>query len=361
MTGLTRWQLVAAFFALMFLRMVIGYHFFHEGAQKLQTGKFDSAPFLKQATGPLAPYFHNMLDDYDGHWRLCVVDRDEYGQPIEPEINTTVTFAIWDDFDRQISERYRFQDGFLLNTLREQLAGSDDPKRQSILKEKIAAVENQLGDASRIVTQHKQLLTEFLANHRDGILAYAKSANRLTGFQRDGDQRQSVADNVASLKEQIDQIAWNRRSNTADWFDAIESIWDSLEDRLNALAIDEQLTAKPVELHRPYELEWSMPKFINEIIPWFDTIVGGLLILGLLTRFAALAGILFLLSVALSQPFWVAGSMDTWLQWFEISGLCVIFATCAGRYGGLDYFISQFVRKRSVPHADLDRVHYTLE
>lgn len=78
---------------------------------------------------------------------------------------------------------------------------------------------------------------------------------------------------------------------------------------------------------------------LNLFIPWFDTIVGGLLILGLFTRLASLAGAGFLASVIATQPPWIPGTTETYYQAVELAALLVIFATCAGRMGGLDYFL----------------------
>ena len=85
---------------------------------------------------------------------------------------------------------------------------------------------------------------------------------------------------------------------------------------------------------------------INHIIPWFDTIVGALLIIGLFTRLASLAGAVFLASVIAMQPPWIPGTVPTYYQAIEMFALLVIFATCAGRMGGLDYFFSRKRAKR---------------
>jgi uncharacterized membrane protein YphA (DoxX/SURF4 family) len=89
------------------------------------------------------------------------------------------------------------------------------------------------------------------------------------------------------------------------------------------------------------------------VIPWFDLIVGSLLILGLFSRLASLAGAGFLLSVLATQPPWVpdvvtSGPGSVYLYVIEFAALLVIFATCAGRNFGVDYFIHAiFGRKKT--------------
>ena len=83
-----------------------------------------------------------------------------------------------------------------------------------------------------------------------------------------------------------------------------------------------------------------MSKVIDKVIPWFDTIIGVLLILGLFSRLASGAAALFLFSVIMTQPPWIPGTQPTYFYAIELAACLVIFATCAGRMGGLDYFFS---------------------
>ena len=53
--GIPVFGLVAAI-AIVALRLVIGWHFYREGADKLIKGDFQSAAFMRVATGPLRPY-----------------------------------------------------------------------------------------------------------------------------------------------------------------------------------------------------------------------------------------------------------------------------------------------------------------
>ena len=52
--------------ALVLLRVCVGFHFFKEGANKLQDPKPFSAMFFGGAKGPFAPTFQSMVWDADG-------------------------------------------------------------------------------------------------------------------------------------------------------------------------------------------------------------------------------------------------------------------------------------------------------
>ena len=54
---------------LVFLRLVVGWHFYTEGTSKMQSD-FDSSRFLLAAKGPFAEHFHSMVWDHDGQMRL---------------------------------------------------------------------------------------------------------------------------------------------------------------------------------------------------------------------------------------------------------------------------------------------------
>jgi hypothetical protein len=61
---------IPAIIALVILRVVVGWHFFMEGSDKVQKGGFSSTGFLSAAKGPLASKFQSMIPDYDGSLRL---------------------------------------------------------------------------------------------------------------------------------------------------------------------------------------------------------------------------------------------------------------------------------------------------
>lgn len=365
--SLSKTHLVLAFIALMMLRVMIGYHFYSEGVSKLKTnGNWTAEPFLRAAKGPLAPMLQSILDDEDGRWRLCVTHpKDENGNVGPWTIDTTITEAIWTDFLDAAAEHFRFNDPMLIEELisnRDVLLGQIDVAKstgdssvdlqelerlRSNEEATIQAVRNQIQNADQIFQEHQEELVDWLDANRVELLAHFNTQDRLEGFDRDGKNRAQVAVGVESIRGQVYSIQTDRQKYLNEWYNDVEAIWDSFESQINNLAVKSQMENGRLSLHRPYDQPTSSQKFVDAFIPWFDTIVGGLLILGLFTRFASLSAALFLGSVILSQPFWMPGTKPTFYESVELFALLVIFATCAGRYGGLDFFFSQ--RKKDNP------------
>ena len=295
----SRKQFWYVFSAILILRLVVGLHFFSEGTSKVKGGNFSCAPFLKQAKGPFAEYFTGMLDDHDGHLRLCLTNGSL--------IDTGPTIAIWEHFVETSSSSARF--------------------------------DEEQNERARTVLKHsKDYLIRFFADNEAEIVAWAVAEDRLFGFARDGQYRQDVATQVESLRNQLQVIKSDRNAVAAAWLLEIETTWDELESRINQIA-DIQSAQDRLVLSRPYRQPWSRQDVIDRLLPWFDVGVGALLILGLFTRISAMAGVGLLLGVVATQPFWVLGVENTFNQWIEIAGLLVLTAMSAGRFGGVDYFL----------------------
>ena len=358
-TSLTKTHLILAFIALMLLRIVVGYHFFVEGSSKLQDKYWTAEYFLKGAKGPAAPLFHQMVDDEKGNIRLCVDEQKTEAGETKYFINTDLADLLWKNFLDITTQHYGFNDPDEIKALqakREELAKTIQAARESGDKSvdtnelgrkrredeaTIKAMRNQVQRADELRKAHFKELQQWLEANETELLAHYVTEDRLTGFERDGVNRSQVALNVDSIRYQVDTVRADRAKQLAGWNAEVGTIWDSFESSINDLAVGKQLEKDPVELHRPFDQPNSKLKIINKVIPWFDTIVGALLILGLFSRLASAAGGLFLLSVIISQPPWIPGTQDTFYQAIEMFAMFVIFATCAGRYGGLDFFFSQ--------------------
>jgi 16S rRNA (cytosine1402-N4)-methyltransferase len=72
--------------------LVIGWHFFQEGAVKVKEG-FSSTPFLSAAKGPFAKQFQSMIPDHDGAIRIDAKTMSDaceaYGEQIKREFALT--------------------------------------------------------------------------------------------------------------------------------------------------------------------------------------------------------------------------------------------------------------------------------
>ena len=115
-------------------------------------------------------------------------------------------------------------------------------------------------------------------------------------------------------------------------------------DELNAIATEEQKSEGQLAIGKPARRLLDT-ETINVIIPYFDTIVGVLLILGLFTRLAALAGAGFLFSIVLTQWPGAPGALPVYYQAIEMLALLVLAATAAGRFAGLDFVVHSLLAR----------------
>jgi uncharacterized membrane protein YphA (DoxX/SURF4 family) len=348
------------FLALVLLRVTVGYHFFKEGTSKLKYG-FTASGFLSGAKGPLAPIFNNMVDDADGTQKLCIAYSDDDDGDRTVRVDPELTLAIWDDFTDEAVNYYGLGSIDLQNDItnrREALASQiktarnendttvdtaalEDQRKK--LEQSIQAIRKQPQRIQEIYSSHKELLDDWINTNRIELISHFSTKDRLQGFLRDGDKRDEVAVEVDSLRGQVDSIRSDRAKKLKSWSYEITTLWDSFETKVNALAVDDQANQASLVLHRPFDQKYSKLNVIDSIIPWFDTIVGVCLILGLFTRTASFAAGAFLLSVILTQPPWIPGTTPTYYQCIECVACLVIFATLAGRMAGLDYIIHEYL------------------
>jgi len=365
--SMSRFQFGLVFVALLFLRIAVGFHFFMEGTSKLQSGTFTAKYFFADAVGPLAPFFRSMMEDPDGEQKLCVVRVPQSGGDSTISLDPTLTHHLWDQFVDEAHSIYDFgspEKQRIIQARREELAKRIKEARQNKSgdvevaeferqrnedEQSVLMIREQRERIEQILENHQLLLADFLDGNKTELLAHFETSNRLSGFDKDGASREKVATYVESLREQVETIKSDRRKKVAEWSAAVNAIWDSLEDQINSLPVPEQRKGKPAShsLHRPFDQVNSNLKWIDRIVPWFDTIVGILLLIGLFSRLASGAAAVFLVSVIATQPPWVPGAIPTYAYFIELAACLVIFATCAGRYGGLDFLLHWKPKRKS--------------
>ena len=276
----------AALVALVALRIGIGFHFFNEGADKLQNPQWSSVGFLANAKGPFAASYHNMVWDADGRARL---DYEE-------------ARMMWDHFRERVANQQGFNE--------EQVSQS-----HVIYERRLNQLEDQLDYTARDIKEY------------------------LLGLERRDDyRRQRDRTSVTSLAGQIARIEGELRSKRAELVGPIDKMWSGYEAELNAIAPPEQRRGRYVSLDKPGRSGVDS-ETINGIIPYFDITLGLLLMIGLFTRTAAVVAGVFLCSVIVSQWPGAYGAVPTWPQFVEALGLFVIAATATGCVAGADFFV----------------------
>jgi len=273
-----------AAFTIVLLRIGIGVHFLSEGWQKIETPKPFSAGFFANAKGPFAPAYKNMVWDADGLYRLDV------GGTVEA----------WKAYGEQIAGHYGFDD-----------------------KQQKAAAE--------IVKRYESRLKGFVGGKSEEIEEYQHFLERRDKNAAD------PARQLASLQKHDARIAGEMAKLRGELVPPIDQLWKGLEDDLNGLATEEQWAAAGrLAIAKPGR-SFGDSEMADRVVPWFDAAIGVCLILGLLTRPAAILGAIFLASICAAQWPLAPGAAPIYNQAVELLALLVLAAVGAGRFLGLDY------------------------
>lgn len=278
--------------AILCLRLAIGWHFYREGADKLISGDFSSAGFMKVATGPLTPLFHWFVWDLDGRARL---DREG-------------TLDAWNQYRERVAAHYGFD-------------------------------EQQVAKAKEVFKLRELQYVTLLDDNAEDIDTYFRGLERRDKYRQEAGRME-----VASLREQVQTIEGELTKDLNGWLTAIDTMWKGLEKDLNALATPEQAKRGHLALGKPGR-KLMDTVFIDQIIPTFDLIVGILLILGLFTRITSLAAAGFLAMIVATQWPGAPGAIPAHYQIIEMFGCLVLAAVGAGRFAGLDFLVDCLVKK----------------
>jgi uncharacterized membrane protein YphA (DoxX/SURF4 family) len=268
-----------AAFALLALRVTIGLHFSVEGINKFVDPKPFTAGFMVISKGPFAPLLKSMVWDRDGLARL-----DEEASK-----------KIWEGFEQTAIGHFGL-----------------DPKR-----------------AAAIRKTHEDQLKWHLESNASDIHEYKEGLKRRDLYAKD-----HARNELTSLWMQNNKIESELTAKRVKLLTPIDAIWASYESDINAAGTSGGRS--PLVLPKVGR-KFMDTEMIDIIIKYFDVVVGVLLICGLFTRVAALAGSGFLVAICASQfPFYF-GAAPIWYQLIEAVAMLVLAATGAGQYAGFDY------------------------
>ncbi len=318
-----------AVLALVALRLALGCQFLYEGLWKVKRSdfrhdarwksekqlhdEFTAAPFLTSAKGPVAAYFYAMVPDIDGRQRLHVEVVKIKGKPTNVVPSGPIA-------DRWLHVKEEFVDFYRLPD---------------------ASAEK----AKTVCEDFTKRLDGYLKENADEIAAYLGSLDR---FQNDPERDQD-----APFQR---QRRWDRmmelRGEANKWINDIEVQERAYAQSLYSLLDDgEKRHGLPTASWNP--LQWERTKQINFTVTFALTAIGLCLMLGLCTPLAALGGACFMCSVVLTHwPFptvyphdspEVGHSLLINKDFIEMFALLVVAATRAGRWGGLDIFLSRWI------------------
>lgn len=252
-----------------------------EGSKKFHSGDFSSAGFLRNAKGPLADNFRNMVFDIYGTQRL----------------------------NKQfIAERAAGYRDMATRTF-----GADlEPKFQKQLQNYIARINYYFDDNNEDIEEYRNELQSFEAKRNNPSLrGVAHHEDRLVEKDKE-------------LYGKLNKWTKDIALYEADYIDDLNRIGQSATE----------------SKYKVWQVNPNQGR-IDVAVAWILTVSGLLLIVGLFTRLAALAVAGFLLQVFLAQ--WpLAYGADTAVSYYqsvEIISLLLIAAIGAGKFAGLDFIL----------------------
>jgi uncharacterized membrane protein YphA (DoxX/SURF4 family) len=314
-----------AVFSLVLLRLVIGWHFFREGSEKVVYDPhdkqlrmtFSAEGFLANAKGPLARWYGGNVPDDHGWRHLLATPRKN-----DPSEKSAPAYAEW---AKRIEADWRN----VVDDVKALPALADEQKKQ----------------ADEILKKQRQDLAAYLAAEAQAIAEYRHELWRLANW-RDSPE----SGEVPFVDERISAKSSETAKTPAPWVSQVQQFDAEMRDDLRVLLTNEQrelaltTTGMDEALSDPREQRLHL---VNTVVTWLTIGVGICLLLGFLTRTASVVGALFLLGVILSQPPWLADATETMPQVIEFAALLVLAGTGAGRWAGLDFFTySLFNRNR---------------
>jgi uncharacterized membrane protein YphA (DoxX/SURF4 family) len=331
---------------LIVLRLAIGWHFLFEGLQKLHSlglgptaysKPFSSAGYFREATGPLGPLARWTIGDPDTRalGLLVVQPLPEGEDPAadKPQKRMPPLLARdWHDYVDRFVAHYGLDE--------RQRKEAETKLRQAEAKVVLWLTDTRITDKTREVTRdyptgevkRKMAPAERIAEYRLKVADLRDAAERNWAFGQDVEK--------AHLRQLKAEAASLRSDLLKDLDEQTQALQKSLESVLTA----DQKERTPL----PPASEGKLLGWVDWLTAWGLTVIGGCLLIGLLTRLNCLLAAGFLLTTyLLSPPFpWLpVPPMNEGNYVFvnknliELLALLVLATTASGRWFGVDALI----------------------
>jgi len=286
--------------ALAVLRIVCGLHFFLEGVSHLRDPDWSSAGFRKAAVGPLADFYRSSLPE-TGDWAATVGSADDRSADEASKAWQESVVASWQR---------------LLETRSKAVPLAADAR---------AAAEQSLKMAAGNLADYGKGIADDLADYRLQV-------RRLAAMER-----KPGSGDIPFERERLAKKRKELAGQASAWMKDAAAIGQKLVTEWDDQLPDAAARSRADAAAGPSEL-WRADRFVS----WSLVTIGACLVVGLLTKFNAVGGALFLASVIASQPFWVPGAQTTYDQWVELAALLAIASLPIGGWSGLDFFLKRW-------------------
>ncbi|MEX0715174.1 MAG: hypothetical protein WD066_01235 [Planctomycetaceae bacterium] len=373
------------------LRIAIGWQFTYEGLWKLDTRDtatpWTAAGYLKNAQGPLAPYFRQLVDDpHDLHW----VDEGTTWEKARDRYYETMT-ARWDDWHKRFLLHYpdleaeqiaalnllvngrevysvkldELPEGVTFDGSLGEAIGYEEGAQQLVVdgKRHLIPAERDRLLRMEVSEDRKQAWQDavkavYAANaklsYKERLAAHLKGNPEIIGdplLQKLGELEQyrnmlvRHETNKASVElefqhQHLDYSAQKLAEYRANIAGPVRAMDAQLPVDARALLTSEQLARGPVP---PAE---STLRFVDQATMWGLLVLGVLLMVGLLSRVAAFLGAALVFSFYLAMPPWPGvvefqsfGPEHSFIvdkNFIEALALLALAAMPTGRWFGVD-------------------------
>jgi uncharacterized membrane protein YphA (DoxX/SURF4 family) len=192
--------------------------------------------------------------------------------------------------------------------------------------------EKQQKQASQVSGDYQAQVRSWAGRNRDDL------ENHVHQWRRKETSRQ--APDAADLPFRQSRLASSQgelNAQTSGFRAELAAIEGQYENALAGVLTDEQRSLGSLPAPR------TAIDSIDAVMTYVILIIGFLLLVGLFTRTASLAGAAFLLSVVMTQPFWVSDAQPTFNQFVELFALLTLATTHVGRWAGLDFFVHHLI------------------
>lgn len=327
---------------LILLRLVIGWHLLFEGLSKFESDTWTSEPYLREASGPLAPMFRWMAGDPleerltpkplpDG-WEMGQVKLPDY---FPPQLN-----AEWQAYLDRFAAHYQLNDK-QKETAQNVLNQTRDQFMHWLVREKQEVVWNSPYVGS---VKAEKTVAERLEEYHARQAAVLRIKNVDLWNARGNDVYTAAAnEKFKEAQGEVNRVRGQLRADLARWN---KKLRDDLYESVAATLTTEQrqMTAPSPIMKAPWT-QWSRLEWIDFKVKWGLVILGIMLLAGFLTRPACLLAALLLLMFYLAQPAlpWVPENPKAEGHYLfvnkniiEMIALLTLATTDSGRWLGLD-------------------------
>jgi uncharacterized membrane protein YphA (DoxX/SURF4 family) len=328
-------------FFLIFLRLAIGWLFLVEGYEKVHSinlgptvdsKPFSSAGYLKQASGPTAPFFHWQAggDDDERALDYLTVDPDAAKAPRDRA--SPALRKHWEQYLERFADHYKLDD-------------DQRAKAREKLDESLGKAVEWLTDA----THPKELLpntnfpTAAFNPHKAPVERVAEYRAKVEEY-RDAQENVNLAFGKDVYKAQLRAMKADAARLRSGLIADLET---PMRDALKGVLTDEQKTMPDLgPPPPPTVLLWT-----DRAVSYGLLVIGAGLLLGVLTRLNCLAGALFLIALYVAiPPFpWSPENLRAESPYFFVNkniimalALLALATTRSGMWFGLDGLLQYF-------------------